>query len=303
MRLNVYSKLILEHKVNAKTIHRWQKGGQLGEMIKQTFDAKMSPLERQQEPYLWFCQHISTFDTPPRTHDETIAWLQKAQQEAWCFIGRSSSDSHDTIQSSVKGFTEPQADCFLFITFILAGQHPGPGVRGWKSFGLCGCTSLGEESYLVRQYKTLMLQVGFDVFCQAYDSSSLAKLFSDNGLEITNRFVLDVLEGSPKGYKTVWSLKEFVCAEHKVDEPLRPDRSISWDYGFFNCSNQQEIAALLKAYKQVLTRPEADPLALHEACVTGKLFEYVNRFANGLKPEEKFRRLIKNVYPLPDPDA
>lgn len=303
MRLDVYSKLILEHKVNSKVIHRWQKGSQLGEMIKQTFDAKMTPLERQQELCLWFCQHMSTFDTPPRTQDETIAWFQKAQQEAWYFIGRPRSDSHDTIQSSIQTFTEPQADCFLFITLILAGQHPGPGVKGWMSFGLCGCNSLGEENYLVRQHKTLITQVGFDAFCQAYDSSSLTKLFSDNGLEIPNRFVLDVLAGSPTSYKSVWSLKDFVCAEHNVGEPLRPDRTISWDYGVFNCSNQQEMAALLKAYKQVLTRPDADPLALHEACVTGKLFEYVNKFASGLKPEEKFRRLIKNAYPLPDPDA
>jgi len=303
MRLEVYSKLILEHKVNAKIIHRWQKKGQLGEMIKQTFDTKMSSSERQREPYLWFCQHMSTFDTPPRSQDETKAWLNNAYREAWVLIGRSRSDSDETIQSFVEGLTEPQGDCFMFIAFLCVGLHPGPGVKGWKSFGLCGCGSLDEERDLCRQYKSLISQAGFDSFSQAYDSSSLPKLLSEHGLEVTNPFVLDVLANSPRGYKTVWTLKDFVCADHKEDEPLRPGPSISWDYGFCNCSNQQETKALIKAYKQVLIRPDADPLALHEACCNGKLFEYVNQFASGLKPEDKFRRLIKNVYPLPDPDA
>ena len=298
IRLNVYSKLILEHKVNTKTIRRWQKRGRLGEMMKQTFDAKVSSLGRQQEPYLWFYQHISTFDTPPRTLDETLAWFGEVHRLGWETIGRPSSDSDETIRSAIKGFTRPQVDCFLFIAFFSARVHPGPGTKGWVLFGLCGCGSLGEEKFLVRQYKNLIHRVGFDVFCQAYESSSLPNLFSDNELEITNRFVLDVLAGSPIFYKTVWYLKDFVCAEHGEDEALYPIPSVDWDYGFFNCRNQHEIAALRKAYNQVLTRPGADPLALHEACVTGKLFEYVSRFANGVKSDRKFRRLIRNAYPL-----
>ncbi|KAF8600250.1 hypothetical protein BDV93DRAFT_447801 [Ceratobasidium sp. AG-I] len=297
MRLNVYSKLILEHKVNTKTIRRWQKRGRLGEMMKQTFEAKVSSLGRQQEPYLWFYRHISTFDTPPPTLDETIAWLDEAYRQGWETIGRPSSDSDETIRSTIGGFTRPQADCFSFIILFSAHVHPRPGTKGWVSFGLCGCSSLGEEKLLVRQYTNLIRRVGFDVFCQAYELSSLPKLFSDNGLEITNRFVLDVLAGSPIFYKSVWYLKDLVCAENSEGEPLYLIPSVGWDYGFFNCRNQHEVAALRKAYKQVLTRPGADPIALHEACVTGKLFEHVSQFANGVKPDKKFRRLMKNAYP------
>jgi hypothetical protein len=126
-------------------------------------------------------------------------------------------------------------------------------------------------------------------------SSSIPKLFAENGLEISQRFILDVL--NLRGYKSVWFLKDFVFADDEMARNGSAPPSIGLDYGFFNCQNVDEVIALQSAYKQVLLPTDADPLALHKACLRGELFEYVKQKAR-LKPQQLFKRLMKNPYPL-----
>ncbi|KAG9074501.1 hypothetical protein FS749_013936, partial [Ceratobasidium sp. UAMH 11750] len=65
--------------------------------------------------------------------------------------------------------------------------------------------------------------------------------------------------------------------------------------------NGAEEAWLREVYKEILSRPDCDPLALHEACLRGELFDYCHELTNPSLPEE-FRRFMKNPYPLRNPE-
>jgi hypothetical protein len=302
LRLRVYHVLIVELEVKAKTIHQWLTEGNLGKMMRETFDARLSLDRRRQADYLWFCDNQSTFDRDTRSFLTNAAVLSyNAHRTAWQFIGGNPLDSMEHIASSIRSFTADQRHCFHFIMVLLAKMRPGPGqglksmLHSWIFFGLCACATQEDETSLVSGYQLLILFISFDKFCQAYTSSSLPKLFADSGFPITNRFILDVL--SSRNYKSVWYLKDFVFADDEMARNGSAPPSIGLDYGFFNCQNVDEVIALRSAYKQVLSPTDADPLALHEACLRGELFEYVKQKAR-LKPQQLFKRLMKNPYPL-----
>jgi hypothetical protein len=50
---------------------------------------------------------------------------------------------------------------------------------------------------------------------------------------------------------------------------------------------------LMEIYRRVLA--SAGPLELHEACISGRLYEFANRH---YQMKEKWRRLMRNLYPL-----
>ncbi|KAJ7149222.1 hypothetical protein C8R43DRAFT_1192909 [Mycena crocata] len=80
--------------------------------------------------------------------------------------------------------------------------------------------------------------------------------------------------------------------------------SIAVDYGFMNCTSESEYQALRDLYKVIFERKDANPLKLHEACISGALYEYVLGIMPELKKKQnrakKFKRLLCNPYPLVD---
>ncbi|KAB5590965.1 hypothetical protein CTheo_5581 [Ceratobasidium theobromae] len=285
LRILVYHLLIVDLQVKAKTIHQWMEAGILGQMMRETFDSRLSPAQRQQLAYQWFCSRQQTFDrdTSPFLSD-AAAVSYNAHRTAWQFIGGNPQDSMEQIATSILNM-RPSAGHGLDSSLL----------HSWVYFGLCGCTTPEEESTLITRYQLLIRFVPFDKFCQAYSTSSLSKLFEECVVPISNRFILDVL-GS-RNRKSVWFLKDFVLADDETARKAKDTSSIGLDYGFSNCQNVDEVIALRNAYKQVFAPIDADPLALHEACLQGTLFEYVKQKAR-LKPQQMFRRLMKNPYPL-----
>lgn len=69
------------------------------------------------------------------------------------------------------------------------------------------------------------------------------------------------------------------------------------DYGFSNCKTEEENVELKDVYRTFFDLRDADPIKLHEAAIEGRLFEYVGGL---VKLKKKFRRLMKNPYPLPE---
>ena len=94
-----------------------------------------------------------------------------------------------------------------------------------------------------------------------------------------------------------WYLKQFVLDDTPGASPVP---AVVVDYGFMNCHSDEDRATLREAYRLVLTQPGAEPLKLHEACIKGELFRYVERFV-AIRPMRKvYARLLKNPYPLHD---
>lgn len=302
MMLEVYRVLVIDLQVKAKTIDRWMEAGILDKMMRETFDTRLSLEQRQRHPaYLWFRMNQSTFNrhTGPFTGGGLVEMSLKAKRRAWAYMGHP-SDSDSTRDAAVEELPEDHLACFDFFTKLYGGMKPSPGLtkdahHPWIQFGFCGCAGPDGEGDLRLQYELLLERVSYDAFYQAYVSSALPKLFAEKGLAIENRFILDVL--SSRNIKSVWFLKEFACSEEYIARKNPAAPFIGVDYGFSNCQNVDEVIALWNAYKQVLLRSDADPLALHEACFRGELFEYVGRLTR-LKPAQLFQRLMKNPYPL-----
>jgi hypothetical protein len=106
-------------------------------------------------------------------------------------------------------------------------------------------------------------------------------------------FLEEFLSVPPNGpHLSVWHLKQFL----EVNDPVayRPILAVSVDYGFVNCQTFEETCILIEIYQQVLLK-SGNPLALHQACVAGELFEIASCF---VQMEERWRPLMRNCYPL-----
>lgn len=96
----------------------------------------------------------------------------------------------------------------------------------------------------------------------------------------------------PKGpYPSVWKLQAFLSDENTTTVP----RPVLLDYWFVNCDGYFEIMELKRVYREVLGK--ADPLALHDSCIKGTLFEFTS---SCLKVDPKLKEKMRNIYPLPD---
>ena len=100
---------------------------------------------------------------------------------------------------------------------------------------------------------------------------------------------LSLPSGGP--WPSVWSLKQFVVIADPAGFP--PSPAVQVDYGFMNCRTFEENCTLMEIYKRLLGK--VNPLALHEACLAGQLFEFAEIYD---EMDETHRRLMKNFYPL-----
>lgn len=72
-----------------------------------------------------------------------------------------------------------------------------------------------------------------------------------------------------------------------------PIPTITCDYGFANCNTLEDKCTLVEIYRQVLGR--ANPMDLHQACITGRLFWFASAF---LEMDQEYNLLLRNPYPL-----
>ncbi|OSX59442.1 hypothetical protein POSPLADRAFT_1150628 [Postia placenta MAD-698-R-SB12] len=200
----------------------------------------------------------------------------------------------------VSSWPESKSTCHGFCGITLSDWHPSPTAKTWVTFGFCVCPNEYAESNLAIMYKTLFQRCTFDEFWHAYDESSLIALFDRHGLKedrlrIPNLEI--VLKGSPRGFYSVWYLKQFVVDE---TESVSPPLSVCVDYGFDKCNSSSLLEDLKGIYKLLFLEAHVDPVKLHEVCIAGDLFGFASGFIKFKKAEKKkFARLMKNPYPLP----
>ncbi|KAJ7757491.1 hypothetical protein B0H16DRAFT_1885519 [Mycena metata] len=285
--LGLYIGLIERLKVSPKKIQQWQAAGTLVPNIKATFEAIPWVLD----PKL----------SPPS--DPVV----QMQQRAWQYIrGRPNTDTVDQIAAERSTWPKEKQHCDLLCNLILSEMHPPPELDElWVTFGFCACSE-AEERILAAVYTELIQdkKCTFEELYHAYESSTLIALFDSKKLGTQAKQIPHlevVLKGSPKAFQSVWYLKQFVASR---DEGKRPIPSVTVDYGFMNClKNEAERTLLKDLYRQVFALPHApfDPMKLHEACIQGKLYEYVEGLLKLRKKDQKvLKRLLKNPYPLPD---
>ena len=300
MLLGLYRGLFIYFQINPKSVLTWKREGILIQEIKKVFEGSTS-LDRGQY-YPWFLEHQYLLDpSVDSTKVKEVIRLEAAMR-AWRHIGgrplHSSTAWNDIILEKAT-WPEHKQDCFDLCTMLLSKAHPNPSLRSWLSFGFCTTQNQYYEKRLGVAYSMLVVNCSFEEFYQAYDSCSLIQLFSSKNisLEPFGSHLADFLANSPHMNKSVWDLKQFVLAETSDSNPIP---SVTADYGFFNCQNEAEVAQLKEAYKKFFEDSSGDPLKLHEACLQGKIYDYVVKKTLKLKGYDQgpLFQLMKNFYPL-----
>jgi hypothetical protein len=292
--LGLYGGLIKYFEVSPQEIHKWMVGGTLVQEIKATFEKV--PEGNRGGYYPWFLENQYLLDRTlpnPDGDDLKMAMLMRG----WRFIGRPASSSLQQIEAARSAWPEHKQRCFSFYCTLLSGWCPSVDMDVWVTLGFCTCSERFEGD-LRATYHALMDKCTFNEFCDAYNTSSLIALFDSKGLKtrlLQFPRLEEFLRGSPHFFESVWYLKQFVSLEEE-----KATISVEVDYGFINCKTVQERLALKEVYKEVLVggflqEGYGDPMHLHDACVGGRLFEYVGGLVDLKK---KFSRLMKNPYPL-----
>ncbi|CAE7120563.1 unnamed protein product [Rhizoctonia solani] len=291
--LGLFQGIIKYGQVDPRVIHRQWLAGTLIDYIKSFYEK--IPAYARGDYYPWFLKNQHLLGPPKFTNTSPVS-NEDSIQKTWLFTGGLASDKLDGIKSQIQGWSKEKQQAFRFVLFLLhTGFQLSPDHSEWVDFGFCGCTTRDEEAKLWDSYVKLVKKVSFENFYAAYNSSSFSALFLENGLAITNPFVLDVLSGTPHVKKSVWDLKQFALGDYQKLIP-----SVTIDYGFMNCGDLESpeaeniIHSLRQVYGRIFMAPDADPLKLHEACLQGKLFLYAQQVA---QVDAKFAPLMKNIYP------
>ncbi|KAI0084398.1 hypothetical protein BDY19DRAFT_909874 [Irpex rosettiformis] len=281
-------------------LHKWRLQGRLIPEIKAIYEA--IPAQARGGYYPWFLEHQYVLEDPEVKSHELTSAADEMRRRAWVAIGGSPTASSATIVEYIQGLPPDRGECFLLYSLLHSSGHPGPDVDIYLNFGFCVCPTQYEEMGLGRAYKELVDACTFDDFCNAYANNTLMKLFETHGVTIQRvqvHLLADVLSGEPT--KSVWKLKQWIASGGEGKLVL----SATFDYGFKNCSNDEDRKQLFALYKAFFESGESDPLKLHATCIEGHLFRF---FADDVKmalpgSRELFERLLKNLYPLSAPPA
>jgi hypothetical protein len=263
--LGLYIGLISTFGVGSKELHQWQQANELALHIRKIYE-DAGTIATSNYYYRWFLryQHIVDSRTPEADGFQLVRKYLSPEDK---------DKNFDQLQPDAKRITVG-----LYLT-LLAGTVPSINQEIWILFGFCTCKNIVMEGELGRVYRALIDKCTLYEFYTNYVSDSLEDL-----LRSKNISGIDSLkaQGVVFGRQTIgaYRLKQYVLTEHV---PLQ--RSVGEDYGFsdygFNlCRNKKEIQKLRKIYKQLFEHKDFDILRLHEACISGTIYEYANQFVD-----------------------
>ncbi|KAF2709074.1 hypothetical protein K504DRAFT_380044 [Pleomassaria siparia CBS 279.74] len=305
--LGVYRGLFLSEQFSVEEIHEWRVAGILADKIKEFF---YRIPERSRGGYFpWLLKNLYVLEQP-KTKDEAVKELVASLNDK----ARAYLDIEDRDKTARDLKPKAKGDSYILLAELLHQFSPNPVEENWYSFGFVTCRGHREETKLVDLYLLLLTEgdgnsfyeshnsrrgdvhpATFTQFWKAYEAKTLIQLMDSKGLNEL-RSELPFLEGflsvPPSGLRpSVWDLKQFL----EINDPGKypPIRAVNVDYGFMNCRTFKDTCILMEIYGKILET--ANPLELHEACVTGKLFQFASGY---LRMDEQWRSLMRNFYPL-----
>lgn len=167
--------------------------------------------------------------------------------------------------------------------------------------GFAVCPNEYYEHVLLGAYSAIVIngKCSLDEFTRQFKAGRLIALFQQYKVEgqvLDIPYMKDFLQNN-RLIKSVWWLKAYIHQEPGF-ERMRP--SIGVDYGIYNCNGVSKHIALMKStYQTLFWHPKSDPLELHKACITGKIYPYVDGLLKLKKKDAKLlKKLMWNPYPL-----
>jgi hypothetical protein len=292
--MGLYIGLVTRVGITGAELYAWQKTGSLAEKICETYEEafKRQPHAYRGEYYPWFLKNKHIVTQVGTKSGDRLTDTMDAQSQFYLQSDRNIPYNH---------LPETKRDVAAFYGIIQMGWHPGPGDGNglWMAFGFCTLKHESEENEFAKFYRELFKRAPFVSFHEAYLDGSLEKLARRVGLEdIVDAWVkrgaaIGLKPGTPRS--SVYDLKEFVLS--KFDQ-VDPEASVIVDYGYANCRDPRERELWKTVYSKLFMTGACDLNELHEACIKGRLYEYVKE----VRPDtpRSFERLAKNLYPLPE---
>ncbi|TEB29653.1 hypothetical protein FA13DRAFT_620510 [Coprinellus micaceus] len=305
MLFGLYTGLLRYLDIPAKTLDQWRRNGVLLEEIKQAYGT--IPEGSRGGYYPWLLKNKFTIDRSlplPNSPEDTA---NRTLRDGCRFAGETLPASISSIRQHIASMPPKKGACIALCGMLLNRCHPSPIQTLWLDFGFC---IGGQYSELCagRLYQKLVASASFREILGAYETCGMVALFRKKGLTsdpdykcISEQFE-DVMSGSGRGtFKSSWNLKQFIQAKTdnpKSDVAIIP--SVRVDYGFMNCTDAHDLATLINLYQEYFQSDKNNCIHLHNACIKGALFEYLGNFSE-VPLKESHRRLLRNLYPLPDP--
>lgn len=225
--------------------------------------------------------------------------------KTWRFIGGAQIDERDAITAKVATWPEERRLCFTLYEVLYNGGTVAPGIKPklWIDFGFCAFRDADDNERIHDFYRSLIHCCTFDQFVAAFKRGALTRLATSKGISMLASDDFAVFISGPHGMlPSMWHLKERVlCANPFNFGDWKPHPAVKCDYGWMNVKGKEEDEALVNLYRAYFSNPKAEMDALHEACVEGKLFEYLDQVVDIEEGgKEKYRRLLRNSYPSPE---
>lgn len=143
-------------------------------------------------------------------------------------------------------------EAYVFLCQIRNGYNPHADEDNWISLGFCTARDGSETQKVAELYRELLDTCVFEEFWKAMVESKMVDLFRKYGLgdaiaELRNFETLLSAVGTT--HQSVWELKRFT----RLSSP-QPHRSVTVDYGFYNCRTPLELSDLRQAYANFFAR-------------------------------------------------
>lgn len=293
--------------ISSDELDSWRLEGTLVDNITKTFSTL--PESNRGGYFPWFLGHKHVLDGS-KTSDEAFDDMTNTYNDE----ARLQLEPEDQ-EKEVKDLEPPaKRKAFFFFAMALHGWHPRPSDTGpYYDFGFCTCLDEYTEARLGGLYQELLVgdkfssfgtrglnlrsenrrSCTFAEFWRALESGKLIDLMDSKGFKPerqTFRHLDTFLEYPPnEPHCSVWKLQVFLSNRDTSEAPS----PVLVDYGFMHCKGYFEVMELKSVYRSVLQL--SGPLALHDACVKGRLFEFARSF---VKVEPRLSNMMRNPYPL-----
>lgn len=287
----LYIGLVKHLSVSSRSLHKWQQENSLARNIIKTFEDKKKAHGRfyEGEYYPWFLnnQHIVDANAPKQPPGERGLDLEALRKYL-------PAKDKNTPLSKLEPMSKKDT-AFLYAA-VKGGSMLPPVTEIWNTLGFSTCHMNGwDEQALINFYSRLFDKSSFVEFQKAYEQRSLEKLARAKGFsrEVNEFRKRGVMVGLPPVHPSCYDLKQYVVCGDVVVEPPRP---VGVDYGFWKCASAKERILWKDTYLKLFKHHAYNDRDLHEACISGKTYDYTKRLLPDTPPE--FKRMSSNLYPL-----
>lgn len=279
MLFGLYIGLVNYHNVSSRSLHQWQQENDLARNICKTFEGRSNGY------YKWFLnnKHFVDANTPEPQLEEKAFDMDSLRKYL-------PEEDRNTPLSKMEPVSKKEVS--ILYASLIGGWSISPTMDMWMTFGFPTCSSPNTLCWF---YVKLFEKSTFEEFHLAYKTGSLEKLAREKGMaESVDKLRKNgVMIGLPKVYPSCYNLKQYVLCG---DVTVEPPRSVRVDYGFYNCTNAREKILWKDTYLQLFNKHAYKACDLHQACISGTIYDYIKRLLPDTPPE--LRSMTSNIYPL-----